>query len=238
VTRRARALALLGISAACAGLAASLVNGYASDVQSQVGPLVPVVVARDGIPRGKVLTAQNLSFYLSRRRVPERFVPPDTLRDADEAAGLRPLTRVVAGSYVERAQLQLPSADESRLDSGGRARVVEAPVVGAAALRGLLRPGALVDVLVTSERGSGLPRTYLALQRVELVDLRAQEGGSNTEGQARPADTVAALRVTLRQAILLTAAQNFARELRLVPRPAGDSRRYRRAAVTSADLHP
>jgi hypothetical protein len=33
---------------------------------------------------------------------------------------------------------------------------------------------------------------------------------------------VAALRVTVRQAVYLTAAQNFAQEVRLLPRPAGD----------------
>jgi pilus assembly protein CpaB len=33
---------------------------------------------------------------------------------------------------------------------------------------------------------------------------------------------VATLRVTVRQAVYLTAAQNFAQEVRLLPRPAGD----------------
>ena len=33
---------------------------------------------------------------------------------------------------------------------------------------------------------------------------------------------IATLRVTVRQAVYLTAAQNFAQEVRLLPRPAGD----------------
>jgi hypothetical protein len=44
--------------------------------------------------------------------------------------------------------------------------------------------------------------------------------------------------VTLRQAVLLTAAQNFAREVRLVPRPVGDDRRLHATAVSAAQLRP
>jgi pilus assembly protein CpaB len=102
-----------------------------------------------------------------------------------------------------------------------------------------MRPGLRVDVLVTSERTQGSGRTYLALQRIELVDLnRLEEGGASASGDARRADSVATLRVTLRQAVLLTAAQNFAREVRLVPRPPGDDRRLRSTVVSAAQLRP
>jgi hypothetical protein len=42
--------------------------------------------------------------------------------------------------------------------------------------------------------------------------------------------------VTLRQAVYLTAAQNFAREVRLLPRPPGDRRRLGRQAVGEEGL--
>jgi hypothetical protein len=42
--------------------------------------------------------------------------------------------------------------------------------------------------------------------------------------------------VTLRQAIYLTAAQNFAREVRLLSRPPGDAGRSGRAAVDAGSL--
>jgi pilus assembly protein CpaB len=113
--------------------------------------------------------------------------------------------------------------------------VVEVAVAGAAAFQGALRPGARVDVLITSERGPGTPRTYLALQRIELADFRPDEGG-NASGER--GESLAWLRVTLRQAVLLTAAQNFARELRLVPRASNENRRYPPATVSAGDLHP
>jgi pilus assembly protein CpaB len=237
VTRRTRTLALFGVSAACAGLAVSLVNGYARDVRAQVGPLVPVLVARTSIERGERVTAERASSRLAIRRVPERFAPPSALRSPSEAIGLRTASGIAAGDYVGRADLTAATpAVAPSLGSG--ARLVELPVVGGGAIRGLLRPALRVDVLVTSERAQGSGRTYLALQRIELADLRQlDEGGSASPDAQRP-DSVATLRVTLHQAVLLTAAQNFAREVRLVPRPPGDDRRLDSTAVSAAQLRP
>jgi pilus assembly protein CpaB len=46
----------------------------------------------------------------------------------------------------------------------------------------------------------------------------------------------ASLRVTLRQAVYLAAAQDFARELRLLPRAAGDRRRGAAGTRAGAEL--
>ena len=66
----------------------------------------------------------------------------------------------------------------------------------------------------------GRERRFLALQDVELLDLRgageATAADPGDEGAASAA-AVATLRVTLRQAVYLTAAGNFAREVRLLP---------------------
>ena len=50
------------------------------------------------------------------------------------------------------------------------------------------------------------------------------------------ADSVATLRVTLRQAVYLTAAENFAREVRLLARPPGDRERDDAAEVAAGEL--
>jgi pilus assembly protein CpaB len=236
VSRRSRTAALLGLSAVCAGLAMSLVNGYANNVRAQVGPLVSVVVATKELSRGKLVTPPVALGQLSQRQVPVRFVSPDSLRSTQDALGLRTLVRIPAGSYVGDSQLGPPDDRSSApIESGRAARLVEVPVSGATTTAQVLRPGTRVDVLITSERGTGAPRTYLALQRVQLVSLRPLQAESG--GDSAP-DSVAALRVTLRQAVLLTAAQNFARELRLVPRPAGDDRVFPPTAVVASDLHP
>jgi pilus assembly protein CpaB len=238
VSRRARAVALLGVAAVCAGLAASIVSGYARDVRAQVGPLAPVLVARVKIPRGRLFTPATVGRYLSERRVPARFAPPRSFRSIRDAVGLRALTSIPAGSYLDEGVLG-SSPDNEAPHSGSRrpsGRVVEVPVEGAGALESELRPGARVDVLITSERGSGVPRTYLALQRIELAGLRpgASAAGGGNEG----AKSLVSLRVTLRQAVLLTAAQNFARELRVVTRAPGDEELLSPTAVSAQDLHP
>ncbi|HEV2076178.1 MAG TPA: hypothetical protein VGR10_08045, partial [Thermoleophilaceae bacterium] len=112
-------------------------------------------------------------------------------------------------------------------------RVVEIAAAGGATL-GAAAPGAQVDVLVTTGAGPTAGRTYVALERVELVDVGGRGGG--LEGGAAGGGTVAALRVTLQQAVLLTAAQNFAREIRLLPRSPKDTKRTGPTSVSAADL--
>jgi pilus assembly protein CpaB len=99
-------------------------------------------------------------------------------------------------------------------------------------------PGALVDVLVTTERGEGSGRTYLALEAVELLTVRPGGGEPAAAGEAAEAagSTLATLRVTLRQAVFLAAAQSFAREIRLLPRAPNERRRAGPLVVESGSL--
>jgi pilus assembly protein CpaB len=95
-------------------------------------------------------------------------------------------------------------------------------------------------VLVSTERSEGAGRTFVALEDVELLRLR---GGAGTGGFAQDAEggdagatALATLRVTLRQAVYLTAAENFGREVRLLVRPAGDRGRSQGATTTEGEL--
>jgi Flp pilus assembly protein CpaB len=97
-------------------------------------------------------------------------------------------------------------------------RAAEVVVAGGAEA---LSPGTRVDVLVSSEPGAGAGRTVLALEAVELLGAAGER---------------ATLRVTPRQAVYLTAAANYGREVRLVARPAGDRGRVGAAAVGAGDL--
>jgi pilus assembly protein CpaB len=72
----------------------------------------------------------------------------------------------------------------------------------------------------------------MALAGAEL--LRVEAGGRSAGPSEGPA-VLATLRVSLRQAIYLTAADNFAREIRLLPRPPGDHS-HAGASVSSGGL--
>jgi hypothetical protein len=103
---------------------------------------------------------------------------------------------------------------------------VTVEVAGDPAL-GELQPGSRVDVLVSTESAGG-GRTTMPLAGVELLwlgdDAHRYSDGTDpaTDGAASDAPTaLATLRVSLLQAIALTRADNFAREIRLLPRPPG-----------------
>jgi pilus assembly protein CpaB len=189
---------------------------------------VPVLVTRAEVRPGTRLRTTQLAV----RQVPERFAPRDALAAPAQVAGRRVAAGMAAGSYVTAGAFA--TGDARELEVAGAPvrrgeRSADIAVAGGEALVGA-PPGTRVDVLVTTESRSGAGgRTYLALQDVELLGARAADGaggagGASSGGAAAHADTVATLRVTLREAVFLTAAQSFARELRLLARAPGDRR--------------
>lgn len=243
--RRRRALVLLSLALVCGGLAASQVRARVDEIEERVGPLVPVVVVKRNLRPDARISAGKLRRVLAVREVPERYAPRDSLASPDEAAGLRTAVAVPAGAYLTLGQLQVGGGGR---EGSGRTlargeRAVEVAVAGAEALVESTAPGGRVDVLVSTEPRSTAGRTFLALENVQLLDLKAgglgaEDGGADSGGQgaAAQASAVATLRVTLRQAVYLTAAQNFAREVRLLARPPGDRSRAGRAAVSAGGL--
>jgi len=224
MSRRARAIAFACAALACAGLAAAVAGRYRTDLESQLGPLRPVVVARGRLPAHQVLRSAAASRLLEVRRIPERFAPPGAVTSAEQAIGRAPAAAIPAGAYVLASQLRTPGArhrpgDPPRLGSGRQP--VEIAVSGAEALAatGGDPRGGRVDVIVTTEPGpgGGSGRTYVAAEGVELLAL----GQSGDPGAGLPGPGSAAWRATLAlrrpQALRLIQAENFARQVRLIP---------------------
>ena len=243
--RRRRAVLLLALALACGGLAASQVSGRVAEVESAVGSPVPVVVATRDLAAGATLRERDLAL----REVPRRFAPPDALGSPGDAAGLPLAAPLASGSYVTAASIGPVGGGGAR--AGGPApgplrrgeRAVEVAVAGGAALSSVASPGSRVDVLVSTEPGAGPGASFLALENVELLELGGGGGAGPAASEPGPAaaaepgtTTNATLRVTVRQAVYLTAAQNFAREVRLLPRPPGDRGRSGRTAVSADGL--
>lgn len=235
--RRRRAAALLAAALACGGLAASEVGDRVSEVERQVGAPVPVVVAARDIEPGAELTRADLRVS----HVPGRYAPRDAPTLPEQAVGLTTAGPVAAGSPITAGVVG--GADVGR--DGGRLRrgerAVEVAVSAGASLAETAVPGTRVDVLVSTELGDGPARSFLALEDVELLGLGPAPGSTDmlagdVESNLGQPTTLATLRVTLRQAVYLTAVQNFARELRLLPRPPGDRTHLGRAAVLASEL--
>ena len=232
--RRRRGLLLLCVALACGGLAASQVAERERSVEERVGPLVPVVVAARDLDSGARLSTGSLAL----KRVPARFVPPDALGSEAHLAGARAAVPVTAGGYVTAGLLASgggPAAPGEALARGER--TVEIGVSGGASTTAPA-PGSRVDVLVSTEAGAGGGRTFLALADVEVMTLRPDPAGgyADTDGEGGGPSALATLRVTLRQAIYLTAADNFGREIRLLARPPGDRSGGAGESVSAAEL--
>jgi pilus assembly protein CpaB len=214
VTRRRRALLLLGLALALGGLAAMDVTRRERALRAQVGPLTDVVVARDALAAGHVIRLADLGV----RRLPARYAPAGAAGFASALAGRRLAVPVPPGSAVTPSLLaRTPTTPEAAVERGERA--IEVLASGSA------QAGARVDVVVTTDRrGGAAGHARLALENVEVLAARAAKDG---------AKVVATLRVTAAQAVYLAAAQSFATDVRLLARAPGDRRHV--GAITIDD---
>ncbi len=218
MSRRRRALLLLGLAALLGALAASSVRRREAALERALGPRTPVLVTRTPIAAGAPLArARPLLWSL-----PRRYAPPDAVASATRLDGARVAVALPAGSYVTAAVLrQAGLADVDALAPGERVADVVAHADPAAVL-----PGVHVDVLVTREpSGVHAGSTELALEDAEV--LAATPLASAPGEEAAGPRVRASLRVGVRDAVYLAAAQSFARDVRLLVRAPGERPRGR-----------
>ena len=215
--RRRRGLVLISVALASGGLAASQVRERERRAAERLGPAVDVLVAARDLRAGTRVTRDAVG----RTRVPARFVPPDALRSAEGVLGARTSAPVTRGGYLTAAVFAGTYArrQEGAFRRGERVVTVE---VAADAALAEVAPGTAMDVFVSTETGAAGGRTTMALAGAELLRV---EPTARSDDPSAGRIARATLRVTLRQAIYLTAADNFAREIRLLPRPPGDRSR-------------
>lgn len=235
---------LLLVALGCGLLAASQVRQREAAVRRQVGPLVPVSVASRDLASNVRLTARDVRV----RRVPAAYLPEGALGPGEIAESDRVAAPVKAGSYITSALLHGRAADRGRPALRPGERALDLSVTGGRELAGDAAPGSRVDVLVSTESREGAGRTFVALESAQLLALRPASGdetgpsgpdaeaGAGDGGAGSRATAVATVRVTLKQAVYLSAAENFAREVRLLARPPGDRRRAGRAGVSADGL--
>ncbi len=219
MSRRARAVAFAALAVACAVGSAAIASGYRDSFDDQLGVLRAVVVVSDSLPAGKVIDRKGSQRSLELREVPARFLPPDVLGDPSQAVGRKPIASVPAGSYLLASQLRAPPSSPGRSAPrlGDDLQPVEITVTAAGALATLGAAGpARVDVVVAGEPVTGgRARVRVAAEGVRLLSIvRASPESTPTEGID---GWTATLALTRRQALDLIEAENFAREIRLIP---------------------
>lgn len=214
---RRRAALLAGLALVLGTLAASDVSRREAALDAQLRPVVGVVVVRAAVPAGEPIPASSLAV----RRVPARYAPRGAFVRPAGIPGTRAAVDLAPGTDLVPALL-----DDGTRDHGPGAPVRPGERVADLVARGspeLVRAGMRVDVLVTRDGPAGRDgRTELALQDAEVLDAApvAADGGEEDGDRVR-----VSLRVTLRQAVALAAAEQYAREVRVLSRAAGDRTR-------------
>jgi Flp pilus assembly protein CpaB len=170
-----------------------------------------VLVARAPLPPGLLIDDAVAADALAPASVPADLGLTGLIGSAGEVVGRRTVAPVAAGEPLTQAALGgAPGTGAAPLRPGERAVAVP---LSAAAGAGGLAAGARVDVVASS--GEGLAgRTRVVVGDAEVI--------ATTEGPAEGelgAAGEALLRVTAVQALRVTAALNFAREVRLLARP-------------------
>lgn len=227
MSRRRRAFALTLLSLLLGGLAASEVAGREAALDRRVGPTVAVVVARVDLPLGAVLRPQALAV----RRLPARFAPRTAFSRPAELAGLTAAAAIPAGTDLTGPLVRDPEAAalEAARGAGAAADLRPGQRVAEVVARGdarLLGAGSRIDLLVTREHSGGGGGTTLALEDAEVLSATPAPADDTTaRGQDTAPRVALSLRVSLREAVALAAAQNFAKELRVLVRADGDHRR-------------
>jgi pilus assembly protein CpaB len=223
MSRIRRAALLLGLALVLGGLAASDVARREAALDRELGPAVDVVVARRDLESGRRVRLGDLGL----RRIPRRFAPAGAAAAPEDVVGGRLAVPVARDAFISRddfATGERPAAPPVR--PGERT----AEVVAAGSPEFVVA-GARVDVLVTREGRDGLPgATELALEDVEVLDAAPAPEAESPRGAGVPR-LVVTLRVGVRRAVYLAAAQAFAREIRLLPRAPEDRRRAGAIAV-------
>src|SRR4051794_27215954 len=101
--RRRRGVLLLLDAVLAGSMAASRVRGEERAIRAQVGPLVPVVVARGAIPARARMAASAISETLAIAHIPSRFVPAGALRDPTRTVGATSAVDIPRGGYLTKA---------------------------------------------------------------------------------------------------------------------------------------
>jgi pilus assembly protein CpaB len=217
MSRGRRAVVLSVLALVLGGMAAADVTGRERALRAQLGPAVPVLVTRGPVAAGAALRPEVLAV----RQVPARYAPAGAYAAPAEVAGLRARTDLAAGTDLTPALAGDGREDAPAAGAPVRPgeRVAELVARGSPAL---VTPGVRVDVLVTRETADGAGSTLLALEDAEVL---AASRVADAEGERGGPRVAVSLRTTLRQAVYLAAAQDFARDVRVLPRAEGDRRR-------------
>lgn len=215
--RQRRGILLISLAGIGAVLVFVLVSNYLSDVRSQLGPTVAVLVSTDDLP--PLATPEPGS--LSTVEIPQRWLPPNALQSADQIAGRIAAATIPANTIISEGMF----LERFELDPGQReiAIMVDAET----GVGGKVTAGSVVDIFATfagDDQGTP-PSSRIVLQRAEVlavgspVDVPEDGGpGPGSVGFGTGQRIPVTFRLSVEDANRLVYVESFATSVRLALR--------------------
>lgn len=173
-----------------------------------------VVVARVVIPAGTLLDEDVASHVLALAPVPDDLTLRGLVTGADGAVGRRTVAPLGPGEPVTQAVLGgSPGTGPAPLAAGQRA--VPVPMRAAGGPVAAPVPGSRVDVIASDGEGPA-GRTRVIVSDAEVMAVSPPDGGEGGEAGG------VVLRLATDDALQVARALDFAREVRVIARPADE----------------
>lgn len=212
-------LAALGVG----GLAAMSTKNYIAqkiesiEAQDKDKTLVKVVVAKDNLEKGSVLSSQNMA----TRDIPKQWVHSDAItpEQFNRADGARLALPANAGEPVMWAQIENEKTGSfsTKLDVGRRA--VTLPVDEVSSISGMLAPNDLIDIIVSVQKDSR-SFTFTLLQSMRVLATGTKVSQRDTDENGKPSSyTTVTLDTSPEDAKKLIAAREVGRITALLRAP-------------------
>lgn len=212
-----------GIVAILAGIMATM---YVQGMEAELGITQPVVVAARVIPAQTLITPGMLKTV----ELPVKYTSPTYIQSVGDLADGVTTSKIdiSPGEYIQQNMV----AKNASLEKGMVPITID--VNPKTTANNSVRQGNYVDVLISYKDEEGRPTTKYLLQQIKVLavdNLLPQQGGTGddtylpagSEGSVQVKSTkFVTLELTKEQAVLVTYADNFAGEMRLVIRRPDD----------------
>lgn len=212
--RQRRGVLFILVSVVLAAIVFFSVVQYVGQVSERVGPTVTVYRAAEPLPAYTTLTAD----MLTSEEVPTRWLSDSAEVTEDDLVGRRIGVALQQGTMMTR-DLLVPTSDLSSTQ-----REIAINVDAVTGIAGRVDPGQFVDIYAVFADIEGLvPQVRVLVRSVRVVSVAGQQTVLADDGAGLSEQTVVPVTLALEpnDALAVTYAAAFAREVRLVGLPSG-----------------
>jgi len=204
-----RTWALLLVALTIGGLAAMSARSYLNRQMQAIedsakGKTVTVIVAKSDIPKGELLSAENMAL----RPIPAEFAHSVALspEDFERVDGQRLAYPVKSGEMILWGLMETARVPTFSANVAAGRRAMTVPVDEINSISGMLEPGDTVDLLATVDR-NGKKLTFPVMQSVTVMATGQRSQNDPKTGDERQYTTVT-IDTTPEQARFLIAARD------------------------------